>query len=570
MSKAIIRPKVSSRPRASSTSTSGMPYFIDPETIKEFFENFARILATEGKLAADEYIVQELNESLVMNTSVRSKDNVFGFCYEPNREVSRYENYSNAVLKTLYQVRVKKFFIKPPKPDTTPSNEMITYDAFNVWLSSDKKNMIEGFIFDPSQCPGYIERSIPVTRNNEKMSKFCRFYNRWPGFSLEGVFNKMSPEDQNESQDNFDYIMEKFIFEIICDKKQERLDYLLNWLSCMVNVPQKKTEKLIILLGLQGIGKSMLMMKLAALFGEVGVLCPKGSSLLDRFSGHLFKDKILVCLDEARFDNDAAMDALKSAISNDVLITEQKFAQAEQSKNCLNFIMSSNDESCLHFRSVGHERRPVFFEVNGKRQCDREFFGKVTESFDLALPAFFQFLHEYDYKHDELEKAPHSVIMSHLKAGSMNTVETFFHECVLNARNLPPQENDQGPIYIKDVSDPDQFSWIIKVNMKALHNRYSQFTTDKRVNYTLFVILMKGILKKAQDGKDYEDQTDVWDFPTYEVCKRIDAEMLGGTVVQKKRKRKQPASQDNTKTPKKKKNSEPPRNNQSMDDYLNI
>lgn len=518
---------ISSSPRSTSrrSNFSMVDYCLTGSSLSPIIDTFRRILDSQSKKEADDYVIKELNKFLIFHTGSKSTEAIFASSYDAVLKTVKTETVTKKFLKDLLTIRVPKHNIKPSKKDAVDPTEEMPYDLFNVWLTSGtKRTWVDDFVFDPSLKPGVVDVKFP---DGDK-----RWLNAWKGFQLDGVFENMPEEEQRESLEEYEHIKSEYILRIICNRDMKRFAWLMNWISCIIQHPEVKTGKIPVLVGPQGSGKTFFIQRIAEMFGSMGVVCPKGSSLADKFSGHLFENKVFVGLDETRFETDAAMDILKSYVTNTEFITEKKFCHPEYKRNFLNFMLSSNDECCLHFNSMGRERRVAFFEVSGKAKCNKEWFANLLERFEKAKPAMF-----FDFKTNEncditlLDNIPHSDIMEIQKSGTMNTVESFFSDCVNEERNIPVPEDDQGAIAIPGITDPHKNSWRVVVNLQALHQRYLTLTPEsKRVNLRVFILMLKTLFHKMSDfvmDEAEPQEKHLYNFPSYSQAREILSEMMG-------------------------------------------
>lgn len=553
---------------ASSSSSTSMEYFV-ADKIEAIRITYDYLLQSVGKKEADQYAISELDKFLICVFNSGSKDLIFIKKFDSYTQTAKYDCISEKMLKSMLKVSVPKYLVAPSKnPNASVSPDTLAdYDLFKIWAGAKGTNRtwINKFIFDPSQRPGVIKTKFGKDQETET----C--LNEWTGFTLDNIYQNMSQEDQEASLAAWNCVKKKFISKVICKKNSMRFTYLMNWLSCIINFPWVKTGKCIILIGPQGTGKTFLLQKLVKLFDNLGYFCAKSQYLLDRFAGHLFENRVFIGLDEARFDTDVAMDAFKSFVTNDLSIGEKKHFNAQYVKNYYNLMLSSNDEDCLRFKTLGRERRIAFFEISGLHTCDVEWFKNMDKIFDMALPAMFYYLkYEFEPQPDKLENIPDSEIMEILKSNSLSNVENFFIDCIRAKENIyVPLDDTDAEIKRTEYIDPAEPTWRIKLDLHILYQKYVGLTTEsKRVTFYLFELRLKNIFRRTRDFTvekvkvnsynhvtKVHSQVELSEIPSHAMCEEIMREMLGSnsaaaimnTVANTKRKLLSAANANNKK-----------------------
>jgi hypothetical protein len=117
----------------------------------------------------------------------------------------------------------------------------------------------------------------------------------------------------------------------------------------MVQTPGRLPGVAIVLRGGQGTGKTIVYKMLELLFHPFNaVLVEDPDRITGRFNWHL-TDKILVCADEALFARDLkSVGPLKSRITAERILFEQKHIDAITLENYIRLIIISNDEHVIH------------------------------------------------------------------------------------------------------------------------------------------------------------------------------------------------------------------------------
>jgi hypothetical protein len=137
------------------------------------------------------------------------------------------------------------------------------------------------------------------------------------------------------------------IFNIISDYNNDLYNYILNWISYLLQNPGSKTETAFIIIGEQGTGKNKYFTDvISKLFGRYEIAHENNiNNIIDRVNIS-FENKILVICNEIQsLDNAYHLntDCLKSLITDNTCTIESKFVNSRSFDNVSNFIFVSNN-----------------------------------------------------------------------------------------------------------------------------------------------------------------------------------------------------------------------------------
>ena len=157
------------------------------------------------------------------------------------------------------------------------------------------------------------------------------------------------------------------IKNIIADGNEELYNYILSWISFIVQNPGKKTETCLMILGEEGTGKTMFTSVICKLFGDYAL--PNIASIDDvvgQFNS-ITENKILVVLNEVNaMENTANKRAihnkLKTLITEDINIINRKGIDQYEIENVSNYIICSNEFNPILISE--NDRRYVVTEVS--------------------------------------------------------------------------------------------------------------------------------------------------------------------------------------------------------------
>jgi phage/plasmid-associated DNA primase len=158
------------------------------------------------------------------------------------------------------------------------------------------------------------------------------------------------PFDDDNALYNNHTIIKTFldhVFNIISDHNNELYNYILNWLSFLLQNPVSKTETAFLIIGEQGTGKNKFFTDvISKLFGRYAIANENNiNSIIGRFNSS-FENKILVICNELQSIDNAKnlkIDYLKSLITDNTCTIEFKFVNSRTIDNVSNFIFVSNN-----------------------------------------------------------------------------------------------------------------------------------------------------------------------------------------------------------------------------------
>lgn len=137
-----------------------------------------------------------------------------------------------------------------------------------------------------------------------------------------------------------------FVSDIICQHNKDAAEYLLSWVAHIVQHPGEKNCTAVLLLGDEGTGKSTLANLLCKLLGRqyTNPNVTRMSSLTGRFNSQIVSGKVLTVLNEVGRDfSKGDLARLKSAITENYITCEKKFAQAGEVPNHQNILVTTNE-----------------------------------------------------------------------------------------------------------------------------------------------------------------------------------------------------------------------------------
>lgn len=233
--------------------------------------------------------------------------------------------------------------------------------AINVWLKSPFSNAIVQYGYDPAAKPGFMapaqfaeEKALVPYGDGDYRLKLQNLpipvfpsFNSFMGLRYFRIEPKLPVEDFNLPFMVFIY----HLFVVIAAKNVPIFEYVLRWIALRRLRPEMRMEVGLLLVGDKGIGKSLFMNILVALFGpQLAIYLQRNHDVFtDKFATAYWSNCSLVCMDEITCDkmkdNDRkVLEAnLKTILTAETLDSEEKYKGRKGRPNRMGLIASSND-----------------------------------------------------------------------------------------------------------------------------------------------------------------------------------------------------------------------------------
>lgn len=271
----------------------------------------------------------------------------------------------------------------------------------DAWLEHPRRRQfIHGVTFDPS---GNSPKDV---------------YNIWRGWAMKPLAGSFP-------------LLERYLWEILCDSDMVLYEYLLNWLARMFQQPQYAGEVALVFRGKKGIGKSTLAEFLIDMIGQHALELSQPDQLTGRFLAHL-RDAVLVVANESFWSGDRRAEGqLKSIITNKYLSLEGKFQAPVTVKNVVHLMFTTNEEWAVP-ASLDDERRYAVFDVSDKRLGDVTYFaGLRNEAYNRGgLEALLHHLTTRNISEFDVRDFPDNAGLTDQKTRSLRGPEKWLFECL--------------------------------------------------------------------------------------------------------------------------------------------
>ena len=409
---------------------------------------------------------------------------VGGKCFILNEETDPIFNRPDISFSSIGDFRNRYSNRLIPNPNGHIKGQSKYIGIVTDWMKSSDRRQYEKIIFSPG-----------INVNG------C--YNLWRGFAFEPKKGEWSK-------------LQNHIFKIICKEKQEINDWVLTWMSRIIQDPGGERAKTsIVLRGDQGVGKGVFLSSFGKIFGNHYVQINNQKQLTSRFNQHL-KDVIFLFVDEGFWAGDKAGEGvLKGIVTEDLMSIEGKGKDIITLHNHIRMAMASNNEWVA---PVGlRDRRFCVLDVSDEMIQNKRYFGGIlNELRNGGYEAMLYDLLEYDTSKVDVSTILETAAGFDQKVESMTTVQKFWYEKLRS-----------GDLHGEDLS------WGEAIKTEMFYDQYLYFSEkigvrhkkiDKQFGKELRQIcpgIMRKLLKTSDDGA--ENYLNKWhyEFPKLEICRNL-------------------------------------------------
>lgn len=181
--------------------------------------------------------------------------------------------------------------------------------------------------------------------------------------------------------------LEHFIY-VICSKNMEVFHYLCSWIAFLLQKPGVKIGTALVLVGIQGTGKTMFTNAICQLLGVYGIENANLNNITGKHNSQIL-NKMLIVVNEVDSSFGLKRDSsniLKTLITEKSIDINPKHKETFTALNYANFIFVSNN--FIPIRIEPDDRRYCVLQVNGKYKENYTYFGQLFDSF--AADGFYE------------------------------------------------------------------------------------------------------------------------------------------------------------------------------------
>lgn len=278
------------------------------------------------------------------------------------------------------------------------------------------------------------------------------FLNLWTGWAV-----------QPSSEGKCDAWLE-LLHMVICGNDDKLYAWLLHWFANIVREPEHKSLTAPVIIGVEGAGKSLMIAYFGKILGKGFTHVTNDEHIHGRFNQHLART-VLMHSDEALYAGDKKhAGIIRSLITDELRIYEQKGIDAKQIRNFLRLIITSNE---IHAAPVKPGDRRYTVAMMGDRKLSSKLKDAVVKEMNDGGPAaLFQYLLDMNYDPTIPRTNIKNEALSALKATNFTPPEAWWYDALYEGEVLPR--------FLMWATQPENEAWPPTVAGPALYQSFQQ------------------------------------------------------------------------------------------------
>lgn len=251
----------------------------------------------------------------------------------------------------------------------------------------------------------------------------------------------------------------ELLHDVICGGDEELNTWMLHWFANIVREPMQKSLTAPVIIGVEGAGKSLMVAYFGKILGPGYTVITNEKHLYGNFNKHL-ATTLLLHSEEALYGGDRKhAGIIRSLITDNTRMFEQKGIDAKQVKNFLRLIILSNLPKAAPV--MPGDRRYTVIDMKDRKVSD-ELLGRVLEEFNGDGPAaLFNLLLSMPYDPKIARINVKNEALSEMKSHNFDPVENFWYETLLSGQILPDR--------LSWAQKPEKEDWPNVVGSAALY-----------------------------------------------------------------------------------------------------
>lgn len=317
----------------------------------------------------------------------------------------------------------------------------------------------------------------------------ARILNLWSGWAIE-------PLKWNGKKSPCAAFLE-LLRDVICGGDEELYTWMLHWYANIIREPMNKSLTAPVLIGKEGAGKSLSVAYFGKILGPGYTVITNEKHLYGQFNKHM-ATTLLLHSEEALYGGDRKhAGIIRSLITDNTRMFEQKGIDAKQVKNFLRLIILSNLPKAAPV--MPGDRRYTVIDMKDRKVSD-ELLKRVLVEFNSDGPAaLFHYLMTMKYDPALPRINIKNDSLAEMKSHNFDPLESWWHETLQSGQLLPDK--------LGWAQKPDNtVMWPQIVGSPALHAAMSVKLRNKGMrmipsenSFALLLNKMVGVkLEKAQ------------------------------------------------------------------------
>ena len=342
---------------------------------------------------------------------------------------------------TLY---AKEDFINLMETDTVVNDDGKRVPKARIWLANPRRRAYKAMDFVPG-----VEDASPIL-------------NLWTGWALE-------PKSEHSCAAWLD-----LLYYTICGSDDALYKWMLNWFANIIREPQNKPLTAPVLIGRQGAGKSLLIGYFGKILGPAYTTVTNEDHIYGKFNKHL-ATTLLLHSEEALYGGDRKhRGIIKSLITDEYRIFEQKGVDAERVHNYLRLVLTSNEAWAAPTEI--DDRRFTIVDMEGRSVPSDTLKGVLQEMKEEGPSGLMHYLlNEVEYDETLPRRNVKNDALSNLKKINMDPIASWWYECLKMGQMLPD--------YLGWASKPEGDEWPEVVGSEALYVAMQLSLRHSRMRY---------------------------------------------------------------------------------------
>lgn len=396
-----------------------------------------------------------------------------------------YEEFMDAMEQSLVYIADKGVYIFKNKNFSNEFEPIIMkklVDQFDQTLDVEingkikkisKKNIIKENLKKNKKLKSIIFRPYAINENYKNNSDFYNLYKKDLKYDKNFKYNinKINPIIKHIS--------------ILCNNNKEHQEYVINWMSHIIQKPNKKTKVCLVFKGLQGSGKSSLWNWFGnSVVGNQWFLnIYDAHHLLDNKFNSELKNKLFSLLDEAQTNGKyiAGTERMKTRITENSIRIEMKGHEAYTIEDRNNYVLLTNND--FPVKVEYSDRRYFCVETSNELIKNESYFKdffSVLEDKEVAKH-FYYYLLENKLDKFNTENMPETILKTDIRVDSAPNPVKF----AINIVNEGLTDESDG--FLENIMNGDNDNSVRVADTQKLYKCYKSFVISKCPGEKIYV-----------------------------------------------------------------------------------